>query len=164
VRFSGTGGECDVSTAPDKVEDPYFLIRRSHLPEVIQKTADVTELLHKDPSLSVLEAVHRIGLSRSAYYKYKDVVKPFSSAVSGQIVTVALHLSHERGVLSEVLNSLAARQANILTINQSLPLQGMATVIVSIDTREMRSTVDECLEGLLTVSGVYQAIVVGQGH
>jgi len=101
-------------------DDPYFLIRRSHLPEVIQKTAQATELLRQDAALSVLEAVHLVGLSRSAYYKYKDVVKPFHSAISGQIVTLALTLSHERGVLSEVLNVLANLHANILTINQSL--------------------------------------------
>lgn len=144
-------------------DDPYFLIRRSHLPEVIQKTAQVTELLRQDANLSVLEAVHKVGLSRSAYYKYKDVVKPFHSATSGQIVTLALTLSHERGVLSEVLNVLSNLRANILTINQSLPLQGMATVIVSVDTRDMAATLDDALETLLTTQGVHQALVVGQG-
>ncbi|MCY0875800.1 MAG: ACT domain-containing protein [Firmicutes bacterium] len=144
-------------------DDPYFLIRRSHLPEVIQKTAQVTELLRQDPELSVLEAVHHVGLSRSAYYKYKDVVKPFHAAVSGHIVTLALTLSHERGVLSEVLNLLANLQANILTINQSLPLQGRATVIISIETRDLTSALDDVLEALLSEDGVHQALVVGQG-
>lgn len=144
-------------------DDPYFLIRRSHLPEVIQKTAQATELLRQDASLSVLEAVHQVGLSRSAYYKYKDVVKPFHSAVSGQIVTLALTLSHERGVLSEVLNVLANLHANILTINQSLPLQGRATVIVSMDTRDLTIALDDVLEALMAEDGVHQALIVGQG-
>lgn len=144
-------------------DDPFFLIRRSQLPEVIQKTTLVTELLQQDPDLSVLEAVQRIGISRSAYYKYKDVAKPFYSAVHGHIVTLALTLQHRRGVLSEVLNALAKERANILTINQSLPLQGLATVIVSAETRDMEADVDAAMEALRKLPGVRQVVVVGQG-
>ncbi|MCF8566156.1 ACT domain-containing protein [Alicyclobacillus tolerans] len=144
-------------------EDPFYLIRRSHLPEVMRKTTEVTELLQRHPDLSVLEAVQEVGISRSAYYKYKDAVKPFYSAVHGHIVTIALSLGHERGVLSSVLNFLAQHHANILTINQSLPLQGMATVIVSMETREMEGTLEAALEGLRSLPGVHEVRMTGQG-
>jgi chorismate mutase len=143
-------------------EDPYYLIRRSHLPEVIRKTVEVTELLHRHPDWSVSEAVQQVGISRSAYYKYKDVVRPFYSAVQGHIVTLALTLRHIPGVLSEVLNTLAARHMNILTINQSLPLQGAATVIVSAETREMSGDLDSVMDDLRRVGGVENVVVVGQ--
>ncbi|MHB1629927.1 MAG: ACT domain-containing protein, partial [Bacilli bacterium] len=63
------------------MDDPYYLIRRSHLPAIIQRTTLVTDLLSRETHLSVLQAVAQIGISRSAYYKYKDVAKPFQSAM-----------------------------------------------------------------------------------
>ena len=144
-------------------DDPYYLIRRSHLPDVLRRTAQVAELLQRQPGMSVLEAVRRVGISRSAYYKYKQAVRPFSSTVEGQIVTVALTLRHERGVLSDVLNTLAAMRANILTINQSLPLQGAATVIASLETRELTRELADALDAVRGVKGVLQALIVGRG-
>lgn len=144
-------------------DDPFYLIRRSHLPEVIRKTTEVTELLLQYPGLSVFEAAGRVGISRSAYYKYKDAVKPFHSAVHGRIVTIALRLRHERGILSDVLNTLAHNQANILTINQSLPLQGLATVILAVETRDLTVELEEALEGLRLLQGVEAVQVVGEG-
>ena len=144
-------------------EDPFYLVRRSHLPEVMQRTIQVMELLNQHPHLSVLEAVRRVGMSRSAFYKYREAIKPIYSAIDQQIVTLALALMHERGVLSEVLNHLAASGANILTINQSLPLQGKATVIISMETRNMVMGLDEALDQLRTLAGVEQVNIVGQG-
>ncbi len=144
-------------------EDPFYLVRRSHLPEVMQRTIQVMELLSQHPHLSVFEAVRRVGISRSAFYKYREAIKPIYSAIDQQIVTLALALMHERGVLSEVLNHLAASGANILTINQSLPLQGKATVIISMETRNMEMGLEEALDQLRTLSGVEQVNIVGQG-
>lgn len=144
-------------------DDPYFLIRRSHLPEVIRRTTQVSELLERHSAMSVLEATRQVGISRSAYYKYKEVVRPFSASIDRQIVTLALTLRHERGVLSEVLNTLAALRANILTINQSLPLQGLATVIISAETRDLAGELTDAIEATRGVRGVLQVTVVGQG-
>jgi len=146
------------------VDDPYYLIRRSHLPDVIRRTTLVTELRNRDAHLSVLQAVTQIGISRSAYYKYKDVAKPFQATMQGQIVTLALTLQHQRGILSEVLNLLAALQANILTINQTLPLQGVATVIISLETRDMTRELQEALDAVRDMPGVEQTLIVGQGY
>lgn len=146
------------------MDDPYYLIRRSHLPDVIRRTTLVTELRNRDAHLSVLQAVTRIGISRSAYYKYKDVAKPFQATMQGQIVTLALTLQHQRGILSEVLNLLASLQANILTINQTLPLQGVATVIISLETRDMTRELQEALDAVRDMPGVEQTLIVGQGY
>lgn len=143
-------------------EDPFYLIRRSHLPEVLKRTTQVSELLEQNPGLSVLLAVRQVGISRSAYYKYKNVVKPFYTAVEGQMITISLTLHHEAGILSEVLNTLATLRANILTINQSLPLQGMATVIISIETRDMQIELTDALTTLTNIKGVDHVIIVGQ--
>ncbi len=144
-------------------DDPYYLIKMSHLPEVMRRVAQVTELLKHAPSLSVIEATTQVGISRSAYYKYKDAILPFHSMAQGQIVTVTLTLRHKRGILSDVLNHLAMLQANILTINQSLPLQGMATVILSMDTRFMADDIDVTVEAMRSIPGVEQVAIIGQG-
>lgn len=144
-------------------EDPFYLVKRSHLPEVMQRTISVMEFLRHHPDSSIQEAVRNAGISRSAYYKYKDAIKPFYSTIAGQIVTIALSLRHERGILSEVLNHLAANGANILTINQSLPLQGVATVIISFESRNMAVELDEALDQLRMHPGVEQVSIVGQG-
>jgi chorismate mutase len=144
-------------------DDPYYLIRRSHLPDVIRRTTQVAELLQHHPDMSVLEAVRQIGISRSAYYKYKQVVRPFSSAVEGQIVTMAFTLRHERGVLSEVINTLSSLGANILTINQSLPLQGIATAIISFEMTDLAQDPADALDHIRRLPGVEQAAIVGRG-
>ncbi|PWI58321.1 ACT domain-containing protein [Sulfoacidibacillus thermotolerans] len=144
-------------------DDPFYLIRYSHLPDVIKRTIQVVELLKREPRFSVSDAVRKVGISRSAYYKYKDAAKPFHAAMQGQIVTLALTLQHQPGILSEVLNTLATQKANILTINQSLPLQGNATVILSLETRNLRGELEETLQLLRSVNGVLQVLLVGQG-
>jgi chorismate mutase len=143
-------------------DDPFYLIRRSHLPEVMRKTVEVSELLQRRRDLNILDAVQQVGISRSAYYKYKDAVKPLYSAMQGQIITISLTLTHIPGVLSDVLNTLSKSQANILTIDQSLPLQGIATVIISIETREMKLDITAVLDNLRDINGVEQVALVGR--
>lgn len=143
-------------------EDPYYLIPRSHLPEAVRKAAEVTELLQRNPGMSVTEGVKRTGISRSVYYKYKDVVRPFHAAMENQIVTFAFTLFHVSGVLSHVLNLFAQWKANLLTIHQSIPLQGVATVVLTTETRGMTSSLDEVLDELRRVDGVRDVYIVGQ--
>lgn len=143
-------------------EDPYYLIRRSHLPDVMRKTVEVMELLQKKRGVSVNEAVQEVGISRSAFYKYKDAVKPFYSSDMGRIITLSLTLRHIAGVLSEVLNTFSRIQANILTINQAIPLQGTATVTVSLDTQNVVVDMDSFLHDLRQIDGVTDVTLVGQ--
>ncbi|QSO50772.1 ACT domain-containing protein [Alicyclobacillus curvatus] len=143
-------------------EDPYYLIRRSHLPEVMKKTVEVMELLQRRKDLSVQEAAQEVGISRSAFYKYKDVVKPFYSSDMGRIITISLVLRHVAGVLSEVLGTFSRIQANILTINQAIPLQGTATVTVSLDTQNIVVDMDSLFSDLREIHGVEEVTLVGQ--
>lgn len=143
-------------------EDPYYLIRRSHLPEVMRKTVEVMELLSRNRDMSIQTATQMIDISRSAFYKYKDIVRPFYSSDVGRIITLSLTLDHVAGVLSEVLNRLSQLQANILTINQAIPLQGVANVTVSLDTQHIRSDVDSLLKSLRDLHGVEEVSLIGQ--
>ena len=115
----------------------YYLVREEILPEAIKKTIKVKELLKKGEVRTINEAVEKLNLSRSAYYKYKDYVFPFYEASKEKIVTLTLLLEHRSGVLSKVLNVLAAEGGSVLTINQGIPLQGVANATLSLETVEL---------------------------
>lgn len=146
-----------------KQEELLYLIRADILPESISKTLEAKKLIDSGEAETVNEAVERVGLSRSAYYKYKDSIFPFNSMMREVIITVSLNLDHQAGILSNVLKFVAERGGNILTINQTIPLQGMANVAMSIDTGHLSMSTTEFLDELNTLAGVKRAVIVGRG-
>lgn len=113
--------EAKETSAPEK--NVFYLVKEEILPEAIKKTIKVKEILKRGEVRTINEAVEKMGLSRSAYYKYKDYVFPFYEASRDKIITLSLLLEHKPGVLSKVLNSVAADSGSIMTINQGIPLQ-----------------------------------------
>lgn len=140
----------------------FLIVSKDILPDAILKTAKAKELLAKGDVFTINEAVERVDLSRSAYYKYKDGVFPFYEASKEKIITISLILDHKAGVLSHVLNFIASYKGSILTINQGIPLQGVANVSVSIESAGMIDTPERLLAGLGEIDGVKKVEVVGQ--
>lgn len=132
----------------------YFIVEASLLPEVFLKVAQVNRSLQAGEFRTVGEATQKIGLSRSAYYKYKDGIKPFFEASTHSIITFHLILSDEPGLLSQILTRFAQSSANILTINQSIPINGQAAVTISARTRSMSQTVEQLVGDLERIGGV----------
>jgi chorismate mutase len=141
----------------------YYAVREDLLPEGILKAEQVKELLRRGEADTVHEAAERVGLSRSAFYKYKDGVYLLEETARERIATLSLDLEHRSGVLSKVLGMLAACEGNVLTIHQSIPLQGMANVVVSLETSVLQGTLQELTERLRGTDGVKKAAVVGRG-
>jgi chorismate mutase len=110
----------------------------------------------------ILEAVKRVGIARSTFYKYKDGVFSFFDAENMSIINISLLLRHISGILSGVLNCIASLQANVLTINQNLPLHGVAYVTLSLNIDEMSVSVEEMLNQLRALDGVLNVEVVGK--
>lgn len=140
----------------------FYIVSKDILPEAILKTAQAKELLAKGEAFTVNEAVEVVNLSRSAFYKYKDGVFPFYQASKEKIITISLILDHHTGVLSHVLTSVASLSGNILTINQGIPLQGVANVTISIDTAGMTGNPEELLEKFGKMEGVKKVELIGQ--
>ena len=140
----------------------YYLVREEILPEAIKKTIKVNELLKKGEVRTINEAVEMLNLSRSAYYKYKDYVFPFYEASKEKIVTLALLLEHRSGVLSNVLKVLANEHGSVLTINQGIPLQGVANATLSIETMELAVDLEALLDKIRVIEGVKRLEVLGQ--
>ncbi|MDF2837164.1 MAG: amino acid-binding domain protein, partial [Paenibacillus sp.] len=141
----------------------YYVVREDILPEAIQKTIQVKELLSSGTAATVHEAVERAGLSRSAFYKYKDGVFPLNEIARERIVTISMDLEHRSGILSSVLGLVAGQEGNVLTMNQSIPLQGFANVVLSVDISGLAGELSDLIELLRRQSGVRKAAVIGQG-
>ena len=139
-----------------------YLVRGEVLPEAIRKTILVKQLLKRGEFRTINEAVEKVGLSRSAYYKYKDCVFPFYEASREKIIVLALLLEHKSGVLAEVLKTIAADSASIMTINQGIPLEGVANTTISMETLNMTVDLEALLDKLRMIEGVKRLDVLGQ--
>jgi chorismate mutase len=145
-----------------KAEKKFYLVREDILPESILKTALAKEMLASGEVEGILEAVKRVGIARSTFYKYKDGVFSFFDAENMSIINISLLLRHISGILSGVLNCIASLQANVLTINQNLPLHGVAYVTLSLNIDEMSVSVEDMLNQLRALDGVLNVEVVGK--
>ncbi|WP_422123068.1 ACT domain-containing protein [Planococcus sp. X10-3] len=146
----------------DISEQRYFLVREDVLTEAMQKTLEVKKMLQRD-NISILDAVDKTGLSRSAFYKYRDAVFPFHSIVKERILTVFLQLEDRSGTLATLLQTVAESRCNILTIHQTIPIQGRANVTLSLDVTAMDQDLDVFLQQLKKLDFVESADVVSSG-
>lgn len=138
----------------------YYIVEASALPEVFLKVAEAKRLLTTGEAATVNEAARITGISRSAFYKYRDAVFPFQNMMAGRIITFQLLLHDEPGVLSSILSTFAAHQANILTINQTIPAGGCAAVTVTAETMDMSEPIEELLRQLSATLGVVKAEIL----
>lgn len=145
-------------------DESFVLVQLNMLPDAIRQTLEAKKLLESGEAATVQEAVEQVGISRSSFYKYKDAVFPFSRMASRKIITISMILTHRSGVLSNVLQFLASEGANVLTINQTIPLQGEATVSMSVDTAHVKRDFEEILEHLKRLEGVSRTVVIGSGE
>ena len=146
----------------DISEQRYYLVREDVLTEAMQKTLEVKKMLQND-RISIMDAVNKTGLSRSAFYKYRDAVFPFHSIVKERILTVFLQLEDRSGTLATLLQSVAENGCNILTIHQTIPIQGRANVTLSLDVTAMEGDLDVFLQQLKKLDFVESADVVSSG-
>lgn len=142
----------------------YFLVREDILPDALLKTMEAKRLLEGGKAQTINEAVEKVGLSRSAFYKYKEGIFALDQLDQEQIVTVSMDLQHKSGMLSQVLALIAEYSGNVLTINQSIPLQGKANAVISMDTSRMGERLSAFVESLQQLEGVSHARIVGQGQ
>jgi chorismate mutase len=132
----------------------YFIVEANTLPEIYRKVAEARQLLELGEEKTVNAAAKRVGISRSAFYKHRDSIQPFHDMLHGRILTFQLTLRHEPGVLSMVLNLFADYGANILTINQGIPVNGRAIVSIGAETSAMMGNAEELLAGIRNLKGV----------
>ena len=138
----------------------YYIVEASALPEVFLKVAEAKRLLSTGEAGTVNEATRMTGISRSAFYKYRDAVLPFQNMMIGRIITFQLLLQDETGILSTLLNLFAEVKANITTINSIVPTNGCAVVTISAETLDLTVHLEELLRMIRKVNGVIKAEVL----
>lgn len=122
-----------------------YIVEASVLPEVFLKVCDAKEFLQTGAAETVAEAAAMAGISRSAFYKYKDAIRPFRDIRRDQAITMSILTRDRPGALSSVLSIFAAMGANILTINQSIPVSGVGVVTIAFvagDAEALASQLD----------------------
>lgn len=136
-----------------KEESKYYVVKQKALPEVLLKVAQVNKLI-ETKKISIAEATEQIGISRSSYYKYKDDIFPFRDNVKGRTITFVLSMDDEPGLLSAVLNKIAEFKANILTIHQTIPVNGVASLTLSVDILTITGDSSVMIEEIDALKGV----------
>ncbi len=140
--------------------EKYFVVEASALPEIYLKVADAKRMLETGEERTVNAAARRVGISRSAFYKYKDAIRPFHDMLHGRIVTIQILLRNEPGALSSVLNVFADWGGNVLTINQAIPGGGAAAVTMGLETSQLDADLEELLATLRTHQKVIRCEVL----
>ena len=136
------------------VKTKYYIVAAEALPEIFVKVAEAKRMMQTGEADTVGAATRQVGISRSAFYKYKDAVQPFNNMKTGHIITFYIMLKDNPGVLSNVLSIFAGSGANILTINQSIPTNGCAAVTISAETSDMELSLEELVARVSALYGV----------
>lgn len=138
----------------------YYIVEAAALPEVFLKVAEAKWLLETGQVSTVHEATRATGISRSAFYKYRDAIAPFQNMMAGRILSFQFLLRDERGLLSSILSIFAQFGANILTIHQTVPTGGSASVSISAETGLMHRSVETLLQEVQKIPGVLDAHIL----
>ena len=129
------------------------VVKQKALPEVLLKVAKVNRLL-ENKKISIAEATEQVGISRSSYYKYKEDIFPFRDNVRGRTITFVLSMDDTPGLLSQVLGKVAEYKANILTIHQTIPINGVASLTLSVDILPITGDSSKMIEDIEQMEGV----------
>ncbi|MBQ3163264.1 MAG: ACT domain-containing protein [Lachnospiraceae bacterium] len=140
----------------------YFVVKQRALPEVLLKVVEANRLIDTQKAASVQEAVDMVGISRSSYYKYKDDIFPFHDSAQGTTLTLSCQMNDEPGLLSDVLKIVAEFGANILTIHQTIPINGIASLSLSIQILDTTGDVSEMVLEMEKKTGVHNVKVLAR--
>ena len=126
----------------------FHVVKQKAIPEVLLKVVEAKRLLESEKVLTIQEAVDAVGISRSSFYKYKDDIFPFHDNSQGTTITLTFQMDDEPGILSDVLKIIAEYRANILTIHQSIPINGIASLTLSIQVLQTTGDISRMIEQL----------------
>ena len=138
----------------------YYIVEGSALPEVFLKVAEAKELLETGEVKTVNDAAQRTGISRSAFYKYRDTVMPFHNMMTGRMITFQMLMRDQPGCLSDVLNIFAQHNTNLLSVNTIVPSNGSGILTIVAETIKLEITLEQLLQQLRESKGVIKAEIL----
>ena len=140
----------------------YFVVKQKAIPEVLLKVVEAKRLLESEKVLTIQEAVDAVGISRSSFYKYKDDIFPFHDNSQGTTITLTFQMDDEPGILSDVLKIITEYRANILTIHQSIPINGIASLTLSIQVLQTTGDISRMIEQLEGQTSVHHVKILAK--
>ena len=140
----------------------YYIVKERALPEVLLKVVEAKRLIDSEKAMTVQEATDATGISSSSFYKYKDDIIPFHENVHGRTITLSIQLDDEPGLLSGILGKIADYHANILTIHQAIPINGVASLTLSIDILPTTGDFSALVERLNAMKGIHDIKILGR--
>ena len=140
----------------------YFVVKQKAIPEVLLKVVEAKRLLESEKVLTIQEAVDAVGISRSSFYKYKDDIFPLHDNSQGTTITLTFQMDDEPGILSDVLKIIAEYRANILTIHQSIPINGIASLTLSIQVLQTTGDISRMIEQLEGQTSVHHVKILAK--
>lgn len=140
----------------------YFVVKQKAVPEVLLKVVEAKRLLESEKVSTIQEAADMVGISRSSFYKYKDDIFPFHDNAQGRTITLTFQMDDQPGLLSDVLKIIADYKANILTIHQSIPINGIASLSLSIQVLEETGDMSQLIEKLEIWEGVHHVKILAK--
>lgn len=140
----------------------YYVVKQKAIPEVLLKVVEAKRLVESGKALSVQEAVDEVGISRSSFYKYKDDIFPFHDNAQGTTITLTFQMDDETGLLSDVLKIVADCGANILTIHQSIPISGVASLSLSVQVLPTTGDISKMIEAMEAKPGVHHVKILAK--
>ena len=144
----------------DKIQ--YYVLKEKAVPEVLLKVVEAKRLIDSGKTASVQEATESVGISRSSFYKYKDDIFPFYDNTKGKTITLVVQMDDKQGLLSDLLHVVAVYRANILTIHQSIPVNGVATLTLSVEVREDTENVSSMIDELEVLDGIHYVKILAR--
>lgn len=145
-----------------KDKSKYFVVKQKAVPEVLLKVVEAKRLLESERAITVQEATDKVGISRSSFYKYKDDIFPFYDNTKGKTITLVVQMDDEQGLLSDLLHVVAVYKANILTIHQSIPVNGVATLTLSVEVRPNTGNVSEMVGDMEEMDGIHYVKILAR--
>lgn len=140
----------------------YFVVKQRAVPEVLLKVVEAKKLLESEQVMTVQEAAERVGISRSSFYKYKDDILPFYDNTKGKTVTFVMQMDDRQGLLSHLLHIVAVYRANILTIHQSIPVNGVASLTLSVEVKADTGNISRMLEEMEDQQGIHYVKILAR--
>ena len=140
----------------------YFVVREKAVPEVLLKVVEAKRLLDTKRVGTVQEAADAVGISRSSFYKYKEDIFPLYDNTKGKTVTFVVQMDDEQGLLSDLLHIVAVYKANILTIHQSIPVNGVATLTLSVEVKDNTGNISKMVEEIEEQDGIHYVKIVSR--
>jgi len=140
----------------------YFVVKQKAVSEVLLKVVEAKKLLESERVMTVQEATERVGISRSSFYKYKDDIFPFYDNTKGKTITLVVQMEDVPGLLSDLLHIIAVYKANILTIHQSIPVNGVATLSLSVEVLSDTGNVSKMIEELEDQNGIHYVKILAR--